>query len=290
MNISDQIEYVPLGATDTPPIFIARLAMGSFSTPPRRPHRHMFHELIWVQSGSGRHTIDDQSFSLIQHTLALITQGQVHVFEQSSNLAGYYLRFTDAFLHPSSQGCGSTNMLFNHLIGNGALIVPPDEIGDIDSLVTLLASEYTCENNAVKYTILRHLLSALLLRVDRINRALHHPKQVASDTNYVLYQHFLRELERGFMAHHDVGYYANALHLTPSQLAQLLQQMGGKPTKRLILERIMVEARRYLDFTELSVKEIAAQLGYSDPFHFSKVFKQEIGLSPYIYRDQRNEK
>ncbi len=88
------------------------------------------------------------------------------------------------------------------------------------------------------------------------------------------------------MKHHDVLYYANALNLTPLQLSRLLQQMIGKPTKRIILERILLEARRYLQFSELSVKEISVLLGYRDPFHFSKVFKQEIGVSPYTYRAQ----
>lgn len=47
----------------------------------------------------------------------------------------------------------------------------------------------------------------------------------------------------------------------------------------------MLEARRLLGFTPLSVKEIAARLGYADPFHFSRAFKGATGLSPQAYRE-----
>ena len=75
-----------------------------------------------------------------------------------------------------------------------------------------------------------------------------------------------------------------SLQVSPDRLAEALQQQVGKPTKRVILERILLEARRYLQFTDLSAKEIAARLGYRDPFHFSRVFKQSVGLSPSDYR------
>jgi AraC family transcriptional regulator, transcriptional activator of pobA len=284
---SDHIERVSLDTSDTPPIFIGRLIEMNFVRPANRPHRHTFQELIWIQSGTGTHTIDDRSFELHPHTLAVVAQGQVHIFEQAFNVTGYYVRYTDAFLKSSSHDQTPRSItLFNHLEPNGAIRVPPQESADIDVLFGLLAAEYARENSNVKYTILQHLLAVLLLRIDRLRRLQSAATNMETNTAVALYERFLSELERSFMTHHDVLYYAHALHVTPGQLARLLQEMLGKSTKRVILDRLLLEAKRYLQFTDLSIKEIAAQLGYVDPFHFSKVFKQEIGYSPQAYREQ----
>jgi AraC family transcriptional regulator, transcriptional activator of pobA len=94
-------------------------------------------------------------------------------------------------------------------------------------------------------------------------------------------------LEQHFADRHDVQYYADALHMSPANLSRQLQALLGKTTKQLIDERIVLEARRLLQYTPQSVGEIAYALGYSDQFHLSKTFKRLIGVSPQEYREQR---
>ena len=55
---------------------------------PREPHRHDYHELVWVREGCGRHSIDGQKVEVRPGTVTLIGRGQVHVFEGAGGLHG----------------------------------------------------------------------------------------------------------------------------------------------------------------------------------------------------------
>ena len=97
----------------------------------REPHRHAYHELIWVREGSGRHLIDGEPVEFGPHTLTLIAKGQVHQFERAEGVSGVVVRFDDEWL------TGSRRWLFS---GGActALSVPDEDAGRFDALLDLL--------------------------------------------------------------------------------------------------------------------------------------------------------
>src|SRR5215218_7012070 len=58
----------------------------------RPPHRHAYHELIWVREGSGRHLIDGEPVEFGPHTLTLIAKGQVHQFQRAEDVTAVVAR------------------------------------------------------------------------------------------------------------------------------------------------------------------------------------------------------
>ena len=96
----------------------------------------------------------------------------------------------------------------------------------------------------------------------------------------------METLERDFTTNHDAGHYAAELGVTPGTLSRTLTKLTGRTTKQLILERVVLEAVRLLRFSDLSVKEIAARLGFSDQFAFSKAFKRQRGAAPQDFRSR----
>ena len=100
----------------------------------REPHRHAYHELIWVRDGQGRHLIDGEPVEFGPRTLTLIAKGQVHQFQQADDVSGVVVRFDDDWLS------GSRRWLFS---GGSctALSVPPDEAPPFEALVDLLRAE-----------------------------------------------------------------------------------------------------------------------------------------------------
>jgi len=67
-------------------------------------------------------------------------------------------------------------------------------------------------------------------------------------------------------------------------LSRALVAVAGRPTKEMVLDRVMTEARRLLRFTDLGVGQIAARLGFSDPLYFSRAFSREAGAAPTAFR------
>lgn len=281
------IQIDRLAYDSAPSFFMEHIVDRTFGATFDWPHRHDFQEILWVQAGRGVHSVDGISATLTPHTLAVIVKGQVHNFLEAHGFTAYVFRFTDDFLYATASSESDHATLIRALRGQRGLHVPASEAAEFDALCTLLAGETVQAGAFGKTAVLRHLLHALLIKIERLNRLASAAGEVETAAGYTLYHAFIVLLEQHYTLHHDVRFYADGLAVSPARLSRLLQQVTGRPAKRLILERVQLEAQRLLQFTPLAVKEIADALGYTDPFHFSKVFKQEIGLTPQGYRDER---
>jgi AraC family transcriptional activator of pobA len=242
----------------------------------REPHRHAYHELIWVREGSGRHLIDGAPLEFGPRTLTLIAKGQVHQFERGKGISGYVVRFDDEWLS------GSRRWLFS---GQECtpLTVPEEDAPRFDALLELLRVEVERPAGPESAELRRSLLTAALLWAVRWREA-----QLegggATSTDVQLHREFLETLERDFTTSHEVGHYAAGLGVTTGTLSRTLTRLTGRTTKQLILERVLLEAARLLRFSDLSVKEIAARLGFNDQFAFSRAFKRQRGEAPQDFR------
>jgi AraC family transcriptional activator of pobA len=132
--------------------------------------------------------------------------------------------------------------------------------------------------------LLRALAAALIGLVAReIADTAGTPEETASTD---LLRRFEALLEQHLLAHWTVSDYAAALSITPTHLSRVVRAATGNAASRLILERIIREARRNLVYTNLPVATIAFALGFNDPAYFSRLFAGATGLSPRRFRDK----
>jgi AraC family transcriptional regulator, transcriptional activator of pobA len=286
----DYVEIVDDEPAEHQPSFVFRRLVGTTFLRPvaARPHRHNFQEIIVVQSGNGRHTIDGRSFELLPCTASLIAKGQVHVFEQAADITGWVIRFADDFLPAElvSQAWNYRATLFGPLGERQTLAMQSSDLQELMLVLNLIEAEWSGGGGFQRDAVLRHLLSVLIVRLERI-----YQQGLGADRHdrgeYNLYQQFASLLESDFTRYHDVRYYAAALQIAPVKLSRILGRIAGRSTKHLIDERVVLEAKRYLQYTDLSIKEIAVALGYHDLFHLSKTFKRITGMAPQAFREGR---
>ena len=245
----------------------------------REPHRHAYHELIWVREGAGRHLIDGVPVEFGPRTLTLIAKGQVHQFERAEGIRGYVVRFDDEWLS------GSRRWLFSGQVCT-PLTVPGEDASRFDALLDLLRVEVERPPGPESAELRRNLLTAALLWAVRWREAQQLEGGEATSTEVQLHRDFLEMLERDFTTSHEVGHYAAELGVTSGTLSRALTRLTGRSTKQLILERVLLEAARLLRFSDLSVKEIAARLGFGDQFAFSRAFKRQRGEAPLDFRNR----
>jgi AraC family transcriptional regulator, transcriptional activator of pobA len=250
----------------------------------REPHRHAYHELIWIRGGHGRHLIDGEPVEFGPHTLTLIAQGQVHQFERAEGVSGLVARFDDGWLGEGLAGDAGRRVLFSSHDCT-SLGPPEDEAERFDALLDLLRVEVERPRTRDSAELRRHLLSAALLWAKRWRDA-RFEEGGASRGDVQLHESFLETLERDFATSHDAGHYASELNVTTGTLSRTLSKLTGRTTKQLITERVILEAVRLLRFSDLSIKEIAARLGFSDQFAFSKAFKRQRGEAPLDFRNR----
>lgn len=93
-------------------------------------------------------------------------------------------------------------------------------------------------------------------------------------------------VEMYFREKHKVSEYADLLHVTPKSLSNLFSRYYSKSPLKVITERIILESKRLLDFSDKNINEVALTLGFDEASHFSKFFKTQVGLSPKEYKDR----
>ena len=252
---------------------------------PRRPHRHDYHELIWTRCGTGHHLIDGEVVPVEPNSCTLIGRGQVHVFERASGLYGAVVRFGDELLHADPDARSSPGWLLGSRGARG-VAVPEGDVRRLEAVIEALAAEIRRPADSRSIDLQRHLLTALLLWVERWYDATRTQRRDADDAELQLYRRFVDVLERDFARHHDARHYADELRVPQSALSRALTHVTGRATKELITDRRMLEAARLLRFTDLTVGEVAYRAGFADQLYFSRAFKRHSGEAPMAYRDR----
>jgi AraC family transcriptional activator of pobA len=249
----------------------------------REPHRHDYHELIWIREGEGAHRLDGRAVPVRPRTLTLIGRGQVHVFESGRGLRGAVVRFGDELVYGGAERRAAPGWL---LAGRGGrtVQVPEGDAGALDGVIAALAAEAALPPDARAAELSHHLIAVLLLWVERWYDASRSEARDPDDAGVQLQRRFAQLLERDFARHHDAAHYADALAVPPAALSRALTEVTGRSTKELVTDRVMLEAARLLRFTDLTVGEVAHRAGFSDPLYFSRAFKRHTGEPPMGYR------
>ena len=92
-------------------------------------------------------------------------------------------------------------------------------------------------------------------------------------------------VENHFREKHSVADYADLLNRSPKTISNLFKKLGPKTPLQYIHDRLMLEARRLLHFTDKSIKEVAYDLGFDDLQSFSRFFKKQEGRSPKEFKE-----
>ncbi|MBQ9202179.1 MAG: AraC family transcriptional regulator [Bacteroidales bacterium] len=100
-----------------------------------------------------------------------------------------------------------------------------------------------------------------------------------------IFGEFLRQLSLHYKEHGDVAFYARLLCLTPKYLSTTVKRISGKTAGEWIQSQVIEEAKTLLKTSRLSVKEIAAELGFPSQSFFGKYFRQHTGMTPKTYRN-----
>ena len=258
---------------------------GVFSSPAeaREPHRHDYHELIWVRSGSGHHLIDGDRVPARPGSITLIGRGQVHVFECAKGVEGAVVRFREELLFGGAAQGVVPGWLLAGRCGR-TVTVPAEETGRLDAVIEALRAEVGRPHDAQSVELQRQLISVILLWIERWYDASQTEQRAADEADVRLLRRFVSRLESDYADHHDAAHYADALAVPPAALSRALTRATGSSTKELVTDRVMVEAARLLRFSDLTAQQIAQRVGFSDPLYFSRAFKRHHGESPTAYR------
>ncbi len=111
-------------------------------------------------------------------------------------------------------------------------------------------------------------------------RALHQPARLesaATSARAALVARFREKIESHLRMGLSIAQFAKALSVTPARLRAACLEVTGKPPARVLEDRLLLEAKRNLTYTNMTVAETAYYLGFSDPAYFSRFFSKHAG-------------
>lgn len=248
------------------------------------PHRAQFYHIIIIEKGRGTHYVDFKPVKIENNMAIFMPANCVNAFDKDGEYHGTAIIFTDSFFCKNEQDSKYLNssMLFSDLYDTATLMLNK-EANDFFGVLNAMKAEFEKETDSVQYHILHNMLHVLLLQSEREMRKQGFEElKPSQNLDYLL--DFKGKLEENFKKEKSVNKYASGLHLTEKQLYKITTTLLDKTPKQIIDERVLLETKRLLVHTTLSVKEIAYDLGYEEPTNFIKYFKKHTQTTPAEFR------
>jgi len=245
------------------------------------PHKHDFYQLLVVARGSGWHEIDFLRYPIRPLSIFFLKPGQVHRWQTHPKSKGYIVEFTEEALVQSSLVLAPTWSVQEIPDRMDFSKAAKSVLRTIFCILRMMQEEYDGQSADFEAS-LRHYLMPLLIEMHRYRsrRKAHNKKADA------LLSHFLFLLRDNFKKEHSVHFYAAKLKTSPKALTMRVSRSMGKPASEIIRQRCVLEAKRLLAHSALSVAEVGYEIGFCDPNYFSRFFKNSVGLKPGDFRTE----
>lgn len=252
------------------------------------------YQITFKQMGCGNLLYGKNTYDYEEGTLVFTSPGQVTVFEgempvSNSTDAGWTLAFHPDLIRKSSLATKIQNYSFFNYDVTEALHLSNEERNTIEELLHKIIQEYSQNLDRHSQNL---IIANIELLLDYCLRF--YDRQFFTRTNLnsdvvskfeLLLKDFYKQ-ERGIdFSLPNVNYCAKELNLSPNYLSDLLKKETGKTAKEHIHLFVVDKAKNILLNSSASVSEIAYNLGFEYPQHFSNLFKSKTGTSPRDYRN-----
>ncbi len=248
------------------------------------PHAHAdLVQLFLLEQGGGVMRAEAERFAVIAPALLIVPAGIVHGFEWHHDSAGAVVTLSVRHLTSLDRRYPGLATVFDR-----ARVIRPDDAATatIASCMAILMRElgwsapgHGAAVDAALLTLLVEAWRASGVAADGIAAEPGH--------HHSLVARFRARIDARFRLREPIAAYAEALHTSESRLRVACARIAALSPAAMLDQRAMVEARRALLYTNLSVAEVGYAIGFADPAYFTRFFTRHAGCSPRRYRQER---
>jgi AraC-like DNA-binding protein len=241
-----------------------------------------FIKVVFLRAG-GRVSVDFTELEIIQDGLLFVNAGQF--LWLSDHTEGSILYYNEELygvqLHEQAMACDK--ILFSDFHKVSFLKLNQENSGIIYRLFEQIRDEIS-QHDLNLEEMVRVLLKQVIIKAARFYNHQAQLTQLSEDTASCFATLFVQLVERHYLKHHDVASYANMLNISAKALYKRVGKYSKSPPNEIIKRRIILEAKRLLVYTQLSVKEVSHKLGYEDPYYFTRFFSRQVKIPPQTFR------
>ncbi|MBS0553769.1 MAG: helix-turn-helix domain-containing protein [Proteobacteria bacterium] len=245
------------------------------------PHRHdNLLQILMLEAGDAWITLETVTEPLATPCIALIPPRAIHGFSFSPNLVGHIVTLPHfliaELLHLAPE-------LRDSLKAAARIALAGDAAGLelLKSQFARFSAEYTSAQPG-RACILMALLAEILVWLARA--ATPDPRDAERDRFRQRIDRFHELIDKHFREWRPISFYANQLGVSPAQLNATCRRKTGRSAQALIHDRLLLEARRLLAYSDLDVTRIGYELGFDDQAYFSRFFARTQGMTPSAFR------
>ncbi|MCP9750391.1 AraC family transcriptional regulator [Ferruginibacter sp. HRS2-29] len=250
-----------------------------------RDKEKKYFTIIWNRGGEKVIHIDGEETVLMPDTILPLMFNQTFRVEDGETTVAWQFNREFYCIQDHDEEVSCLGFLFCH--GDKQFISLDDTMKQkLELLLDLFILELNTKDT-IQREMLMVLLKRLIIDLTRIARNTYMPDSKGQDDRYNLVREFNMLVEGHFRKEHSVNFYAGLLNKSPKTLSNIFPQVNQKTPLQIIQERIVMEAKRLLYYTDKTVKEITYELGFEDPAYFATFFKRSTLLSPGEYRKNR---
>ncbi len=245
-------------------------------------HAHPDHvQILLVEQGGGWMRVDGVDFPAHAPALMLIPAGMVHEIGFEPDTDGVVATIASAYLRDIARIDPALAAVV-HRPMTQEFATDSAPLAEFSAAFEALLREFVWQAPGRRAAIAAQLQRILvgLLRVATPQTA-----EVGMARRNLDLVHRYRELiEHHFRQQHRIAFYAGQLHITVARLNAACQDVAGRSASNLLFDRLAIEAKRHLLYTNLGISEIAHSIGFEDAAYFSRFFTRRAGVPPSRFR------
>jgi AraC family transcriptional activator of pobA len=244
-----------------------------------KPHKKDHFFIIVIENGSVQIQIEDKIHSLKSGKISVVFPEQVHfVSEPSDDLKGKIILFEEILFCSDILKNELSTYNVNLSTQLNCTILSPEDFEQSLHAIEIIKGIYQKPSLIKKEQARFHIKIFLLGLIESVHGL--HPILHKETADKPIYVRFKKLLNQHYKEQRTVQYYAEELAITPKKLNAITKKHCGETAIQAIHNRILIEIKRQMIFSDLSHKEIAFDLGFNSPSALNKFVKAKLKETP----------
>ncbi|GAB1855318.1 helix-turn-helix domain-containing protein [Flavobacteriaceae bacterium MHTCC 0001] len=228
--------------------------------------------------------VDSIPYTIASNSILALTIVQYFQFVSGEGLVVYQFNREFYCIKDHDQEVSCAGLLFFGNVHIPIIELDTKEQRKLDVLHEVFLDELETKDT-IQAEMLRMLMARFIIISTRLLKAKEGFAETTKNTKIDLLRDFNLLVEAHFKREHSVSFYAEKLFKSPKTLSNNFAKLNTSPLQ-IIHERIILEAKRLLIYTDKTTKEIAYDIGFDDASHLSRLFKKQTSLSPSDFKKQ----
>ena len=247
-----------------------------------KPQQVEFYSFIWANSEPVELIIDSVPLTLQPNSILALTPIQYLQYINGEDIVLYQFNREFYCIKDHDQEVSCVGMLFFGNTNIPVIHLDEKEQQKFKTLHEVFIDELETEDN-IQAEMLRMLMARFIIKSTRLLKAKQGVVETPKSTKVDLLRSFNFLVEQHFKSEHSVSFYADQLFKSPKTLSNNFAKLNRSPLQ-IIHQRIVLEAKRLLTYTDKTAKEIAYEVGFEDASHLSRLFKKYTFQSPSEFK------